>query len=469
MFLLLVLIPMFLVLLLNVNLFKINERVAILIAGLFSLFQMFFVFSPGFFSNVLVDMLALKFECDGISWIMVFTISIVAFATICVLYSNLTITPRKKFHFVNLILLSVAGMNGLVFVRDIFSIYVFIEIIAATSYVLIALDKTKKSLEASFKYLVISSVATVMMLSAIAILFLVAGSTDFAEVTKMYKEYGTNPLVVVASVFFIVGLFIKGGVMPFHGWLPDAYSASPTPTSVFLAGIVTKTTGIYTLVRLYSIFDFSYSMQLIFLAFGTLSIIVGAMGAINQNNFKRMLAYSSISQVGYIVLALGSGTILGVFAGMFHLFNHSVFKALLFVNASALERQVKTNKIDQMAGGLGSQMPVTATTSVIAFLSTAGIPPLAGFWSKFLIVVALWFSGNKEFAILALLASIFTITYFLIMQKKIFFGNLKEKFNTIKEAPFSIRFASLFLCTITVLTGLFFPLVLNFMAFLFSF
>lgn len=469
MFLLLVLIPMFLVLILNINLYKVNERVAILIAGLFSLFQMFFVFSPKFFSTELVDILALRFECDGISWIMLFTISIVAFATICVLYSNLTIVPRKKFYFVNLILLSIAGMNGLVLVRDIFSLYVFIEIIAATSYVLIALDKTKKSLEASFKYLVISSVATVMMLSAIAILFMVSGSTDFVEVTRMYKEYGTNPLIVSASVFFIVGLFIKGGVMPFHGWLPDAYSASPTPTSVFLAGIVTKTTGIYTLVRLYSIFDFNYSMQLIFLVFGALSIVVGALGAINQNNFKRMLAYSSISQVGYIVLALGSGTILGVFAGMFHLFNHSIFKTLLFVNAFALERQVKTNKIDQMSGCLASQMPVTSTTSVIAFLSTAGIPPLAGFWSKFLIVVALWFSGNKEFAVLALLASIFTITYFLIMQKKIFFGNLKEKFNTIKEAPFAIRFASLFLCAITVLVGLFFPLVLNFMAFLFSF
>ncbi len=468
MFLLLVLIPLFLVLLLNLNLYKVNYKAAILIAGLFSLFQMFFIFSPKFFSTGLVDLLSLRFECDGISWIMLFSIAIVSFAAICVLYASETIASGKKFHFVNLVLLALAGMNGLVFVRDIFSIYVFIEIIAATSYVLIALDKTKKSLEASFKYLVISSVATVMMLSAVAILFMAAGSTDFVKVAQMYKEYGANPLVVVASVFFIVGLFIKGGVMPFHGWLPDAYSASPNPTSVFLAGIVTKTTGIYTLVRLYAIFDFNYSMQLVFLVFGSLSIVVAAIGAINQDNFKRMLAYSSISQVGYIVLAFGSGTILGVFAGMFHLFNHSVFKSLLFVNASALESRVNTNQIHNMSG-LASRMPVTSTTSVIAFLSTAGIPPLAGFWSKLLIVLALWFSGKKEFAVLALLASIFTITYFLIMQKKIFFGQLKEKFNTIKEARFTIRLASLFLCAITILTGLFFPIVLNFMAFLFSF
>ncbi len=468
MFLLLVLIPLILVLLLNINLYKAGQKTAVFAAGLFSLFQMFFVFSPKFLSTSFADMLSLKFECDGISWIMVFTISIISFVSICVLYASETLSGRKKFNFANLILLSMAGMNGLVFVRDIFSIYVFIEIIAATSYVLIALDKTKKSLEASFKYLVLSSVATVMMLSAIAVLFMAAGSTEFVKVAEMYKQYGTNPLIIAATIFFIAGLFIKGGVMPFHGWLPDAYGSAPNPTSVFLAGIVTKTTGIYTLIRLYAIFDFSYSIQMVFLVFGALSVIVGAFGAINQNNFKRMLAYSSISQVGYIVLAFGSGTIMGVFAGMLHLFNHSIFKALLFVNASAIDSELKTNEIDKMAG-LSSQMPVTSTTSIIAFLSTAGIPPLAGFWSKLLIIIALWFSGNREFAVVAILASVLTITYFLIMQKKVFFGKLKEKFNTIKEAPFAIRFASLFLCAITVLTGLFFPLILNFMGFLFSF
>jgi len=459
-----VLIPLFLVLFFNLPFYKISGKIAVFIASLFCIVQAFSFFIPADAScpaiQSLVSYFMLDFQCDGISRLMLLTSAIVAFSAILVLYATEE-SDRKQFNFINLILLSLAGMNGLFFVRDVFSIYVFIEVISATSCILIAINKDKNSLEASFKYLIMSSVATVMMLASVAILFLVAGGTDFVTVSNMYQQYGGNILVMSAVVLFIAGLFIKGGIMPFHGWLPDTYSAGSAPVSVYIPGIVTKTLGIYTLIRLfYSVFGFNTAIQSILLIFASISIVFGAFAAINQNNFKRMLAYSSISQVGYIVLGFGAGTTFGVAAAIFHLFNHSVFKSLLFVNSAALEKQVNISDMSEM-GGLASKMPVTSTTSVIAFLSTAGIPPLSGFWSKLMIILALWTADLKVYAVIAILASILTMTYFLIMQKKVFFGRLKEGFENVKEAPLAITFVSILLCAITVVVGLLFPFVLN--------
>ena len=159
---------------------------------------------------------------------------------------------------------------------------------------------------------------------------------------------------------------------------------------MLLAGVATKASGIYALVRLIAtIFPMSVPLNQVLMVVGLISIVIGALAAIGQTDMKRMLAYSSISQVGYIVLGLGCGTALGVAGAVFHMFNHAVFKSLLFVNSADLEQRLGTTDMRKM-GGLGSRMRVTSATSVIAMLSTAGIPPLAGFWSKLIIIVALW-------------------------------------------------------------------------------
>ena len=247
--------------------------------------------------------------------------------------------------------------------------------------------------------------------------------------------------------------------MPFHGWLPDAYSSAPPAISVLLAGILTKVCGVYTLIRLVgSVFAFSAAVNALLLFVGAISILVGALAALGQTDFKRMLAYSSISQVGYIILALGSGTSLGIIGAVFHLFNHSMFKSLLFVNSAAVGSQLGTTDMDRM-GGLSYKMPVTAATSVVGFLSASGIPPLAGFWSKLIIVIALWNAGWRAYAILAVLASVITLAYFLTMQRKVFFGKLKEGLEDIKEVNFGFSLVSIMLALITIGVGLFFPVL----------
>lgn len=396
---------------------------------------------------------------DRLSIVLLLSIAIVSFASLFVGWFTIE-DSKKKFDFINLLILAMIGMNGIVMVRDLFSLYVFLEVAGVASFVLICLDRDKWGLEGGFKYLILSSVATAMMLTSIGLLLMTTGSTSFPAVAAALKV-GPNYLTIIAVALFVAGLSIKGGLVPFHGWLPDAYSSAPAGVSVLLAGVVTKTTGIYTVIRLVTtVFGFTPQVKSVLLFVGTLSMVVGALAALGQKDFKRMLAYSSISQMGYIILSLGTGSALGIAGAVFHLFNHAIFKTQLFVNAAAVEEQTGTRDMDVM-GGLSARMPVTGTTSVVAFLSTAGIPPLSGFWSKLIIIVAVWMSGYHMYAMIAVLASLITCAYFLSMQRRVFFGTLAEEFKNIKEAKLGILVPEVVLALITIGVGVLFPRVLD--------
>jgi multicomponent Na+:H+ antiporter subunit D len=400
------------------------------------------------------------FAMDNLSRVMLFCIGIVLFTALFVQRNNCG-EEDKIFNFANVLLLILCGMNGVVMVKDIFSLYVFLEITAVSSFILIAFNKDSAAFEGAFKYIILSAVATVLMLCAIALFLLAAGDTGFSSINSALRISQDRFFVNLAVGIFLCACFIKSGLVPFHGWVPDAYSSAPAAVSVLLAGVVTKTVGIYTLIRIVnSIFGFADSIKHLLLAVGAISIVVGALAALGQNDFKRMLAYSSISQVGYIVLGLGCGTALGLTGAIFHLFNHAIFKSLLFVNSSAVESGTGTREMDKLSG-LAKKMPFTGLTSVLGSLSCAGIPPLAGFWSKLLIIMALWISGFRGYAIIAVLASILTLAYFLSWQRNVFFGILKEDLASVKEAGFGLIFPALMLAAIIVGVGIFFPFIVN--------
>ncbi|MEI6080325.1 MAG: proton-conducting transporter membrane subunit [bacterium] len=456
--LLLILIPLASIILLNIGFKKAMTKSAIWLGLAVSLAQVAVVALD-------VNVYALNnfnlfgFELDGLSKLLLLSIGIVSFCAILVGYGTIC-CEKKKFNFLNLFLLALIGMNGVVMVRDLFSMYVFLEITAVSSFILIAYQEDKFAVEGSFKYLVLSAVATVMMLSSIALLMMSAGDTSFVAVRDSVQGMNST-LVLVAIGLFVGGLLIKGGLVPFHGWLPDAYTSAPASVSVLLAGIVTKTTGVYTMIRVVSeIFGYNDTIKMVLMVAGLVSIFVGALAALGQHDFKRMLAYSSISQVGYIILALGTGTALGVAGAVFHLFNHSIFKTQLFINSAAVEKQTGTRDMDSMSG-LSNVMPVTGWTSVVAFLSTAGIPPLSGFWSKLIIVIALWKAGFHSFAALAVIGSLITLAYFLSMQRRVFFGKINVNFMNIKEASASMIIPAIILAAITLGVGIFFPYFIN--------
>jgi multicomponent Na+:H+ antiporter subunit D len=397
---------------------------------------------------------------DNLTLIALLCVGMVILVSLLVARSVLG-NEAQKFSFMNLSLLSCLGMNGVILTQDFFSIYVFIEIAALSSFILIAMTKEPLAIEGSFKYIILSSVATVLMLTSIGLLLLFAGSTGFSDVATALKNSGNEFLFKIALGLFICGLFIKAGLVPFHGWLPDAYSAASDPVSVLLAGIVTKVSGVYVLLRLVvSVFGEASAIRQPLMVVGALSIVAGALLSLTQNNFKRLLAYSSISQVGYIILAAGCATPLAIFGAVFHFFNHAVFKSLLFVNAAAVQKQTGTVDMEKM-GGLAARMPVTSLTSSIAFLSCAGIPPLAGFWSKLIIVIALMQSGNGAYAVIALLASVITLAYLLHLQRQVFFGKLKAGLEKIEEVSFGMALPQVMLAVIIVAAGLIFPWILK--------
>jgi multicomponent Na+:H+ antiporter subunit D len=436
------------------------------------------VFQAGLLSADTGQVLGLNLTADELSFVLLLSSAMVIFVT-ALLGGAMVADAKQRFYFMNALLVSLIGMNGAVLVSDLFSLYIFLEITAVASFLLIAFNRDRHGLEGAFKYIIMSAVATVLMVTGIALFLLAAHSASFGVIHKAVCAPGANPLVRIALGAFLCGLFIKGGLVPFHGWVPGAYSAAPAPVSVLLAGAATKISGIYGLIRLglkgaYSaappiallakpswatdLFAGSASFSEVMMLIGMASIVVGAFAAIAQTDMKRLLAWSSISQVGYIVLGLGCGTPLAVVGAVFHLFNHATFKSLLFVNSAAVEQQLKTTDMERL-GGLGGRMPVTATTSVVGLLSAAGVPPLSGFWSKLLIILALWQADHRVYAILAVLMSVVTLAYLLMMQRKVFFGKVREGLEGTREASPGLVLASAALAGVTVGAGVLFPLL----------
>jgi len=338
----------------------------------------------------------------------------------------------SKRHYYSLFLLMLAGMNGVLLSGDFFNMFVFIEIASISSYALVGFGTEAEELEASFKYMVMGGIASAFMLLAVAMLYSSFGVLNMADIARAIAVSPRATTLKFPLFLFIIAFAIKGAIIPFHAWLPDAHPSAPAPVSAMLSGVLIKTLGIYAMTR---IIMNIFAADVTGLApLGIISIIIGMPLALGQTDIKRLLAYSSISQVGYIVLGLGLGTPLGIFGALFHLINHSIFKSLLFLNSGAVAYRLGTRELNDM-GGLNKVMPITGGTSFIASLSIAGIPPFNGFFSKLIIILACVKAGHTGFALWAVAGSILTLSSFMKVQKLAFFGKIAEKHKGIKEAP----------------------------------
>jgi len=274
-----------------------------------------------------------------------------------------------------------------------------------------------------------------------------------ADMALTISKIGPGRIIPFVGVLFLMGFGLKAALVPFHSWLPDAHPSAPAPISAMLSGVLIKALGIYTLIRIfYNIFGINDAVLNILMLAGAISMVVGVLLAIGQWDLKRLLAYHSISQIGYIVLGLGLATPLGLLGGLFHLFNHSVFKSLLFLNSGAIEFTTGTRDLKNM-GGLREKMPVTASTSLVASMSIAGVPPFNGFWSKLIIIFAAVQTGHYWYAVCAVFASILTLASFMKFQKYAFFGPPNNKYKDIKEVPFFMRVSMLGLALICMVGG----------------
>ncbi len=389
---------------------------------------------------------------DGLTVFMLVTVNLMAFfiAIYSISYME-RFTSKWKFY--TLFLLMVAGMNGVVITGDMFNLFVFLEIASVASYALVAFGTERHELEAAFKYTVMSTVGSLFILLGIVFLYSYTSTLNMADMANVLAQKGMSNIVIMVSILFIMGFGLKAALVPFHAWLPDAHPSAPAPISAMLSGVLIKSLGIYTLCRFfYNIIGINSSFSSILMILGTLSMVIGVFLAIGQWDFKRLLAYHSISQIGYVILGIGLGTPLGIIGGLFHLFNHSVFKALLFLNSGAVEYATGTRDLQKM-GGLMTKMPITGTTTLIASMSIAGIPPFNGFWSKLIIIIACVQANRLGYAFWAVLASILTLASFMKVMKYAFFGKLRDKWNKVEEVPVFMKFAMIILALICVVGG----------------
>lgn len=391
---------------------------------------------------------------DHLSLLMLLIVNVVAFLSIIYSYSYIT-KYEDYLRFFSLFMLMLAGMNGVVLSGDIFNLFVFLEIASLASYALVGYGVGAEELEASFKYLILGAFASLLILFGIGIIYSVTGSVNMADIARFLINNSGNKAVLMATGLFLLGFGLKAGLVPFHAWLPDAHPSAPAPISAMLSGVLIKVLGIYALMRVfYHVIGVSELILNIFLVIGSLSMVVGALMGFGQDDIKRLFAFSSISQMGYVMVGIGLGTPLGIIGALFHLLNHAGFKSLMFLSAGAIEGETGTRSLSEL-GGLRQKMPVTSTSSVVGALSISGVPPFNGFWSKLIILLAALKVGNIWVSAIIVLTAFFTLSYYLRFQKNAIFGDIGKKVEGAREVPIPMVVPLVLLAIICLLVGIF--------------
>ena len=350
-------------------------------------------------------------------------------------------------HYYTLFLMLCGGVLGLVFTGDLFNMFIMVEIITFASAALAAFRNYKfGALEAGFKYLVIGSVGSSMILFGVALIYLQTHTLNIAQIGNEMAGKLT-PVTVLALGLLIMGFSVKAFIFPFHTPVVDSYATAPAPISMMFSGTVNKI-GVLGLIRvLYSMFRVmdKTALQMTLVVIGMATMFIAVTCALAQHRLKRLLAYHSISQVGYVIMAIGLATPLGVTGGLFHALNHTVFKGLLFLCAGAVFYAAGTTNMDKL-GGLSKKMPLTCACFIVGAFSISGIPPLNGFASKWMIYLAAYNKGMDTgnflyiaATIVAVVTSVMTLASFIKVTQTVFFGQLKATNDHIKDVPLSMR------------------------------
>ena len=418
------------------------------------------------------SVVGISLVADGLARLMLVTINVVALAAVLFSLRYMERYTTKGFYFC-LFFLMVAGMNGVVLAGDLFNFYVFLEVAAISSYSLVAFGCESEELEASFKYLVLGSLASTFILFGIGILYNLTGTLNMALIHDGLAGLKGNPALYVAAAFFAMGLGLKAAMVPFHAWLPDAHPSAPAPISAMLSGVLIKALGVYALARVFfTVLGPEPGYATVLMVLGALSMLAGVLLAVGQWDFKRLLAYHSISQMGYVVMAFGIGAAviaakgpasvagLAILGGLFHLVNHAAFKSLLFLCSGATEYATGTRQLKEL-GGLAHRMPVTSACCRIASLSIAGVPPFNGFWSKLVIIAAAVMAGYYWLAALAAVVAFLTLVSFIKVQRYVIGGELPARHANVREVPASMCAAMIILAVVCVGAGVLFPYLMS--------
>lgn len=339
-------------------------------------------------------------------------------------------------------LLALSGLLGVTITGDAFNLFVFLEISSLSSYALIAMGRDRRALTASFQYLILGTIGATFIVIGIGLLYLMTGTLNMQDLAQRIVPLADNRTVLAAFAFITVGATLKLALFPLHFWLPNAYAYAPSVVSAFLAATTTKV-SVYILIRFFfTVFGTAYSFEQLTLEnllvpFAVIALIVCSTVAIFQTDVKRMLAYSSIAQIGYMILGVSFASVTGLTAGIVHLFNHAIIKGGLFLALGCVVLRLGSCHIEAMAG-LGRRMPLTMFAFVIGGLGLIGVPLTAGFVSKWYLVKGALEEGSWLLAAIILFGSLLAILYVWRVVEVAYLRPPPEGAPETREAPLSM-------------------------------
>lgn len=399
----------------------------------------------------------LSLRIDNLSRMVLMFISL--FSVLILLYSIVYMKGKKIRNYYSWILITMGCSFGAVMADNLLLFLAFWGILGITLYKLIQGSDEESSATAK-KTLIMIGASDSIMIIGIAIVWKITGTLNMSEISLLTG----NALTVTAFLALLVGSFTKAGAFPFHTWVPDYAKDAPASSSAFLPASLDKLLGIYFLARIINgMFIPGEWITLLLLLIAVITIITAVMMALVQHNYKQLLGYHAVSQVGYMILGLSLGSVIGIAAGLFHMVNNAIYKSGLFLSAGSIEHRTGKKEIDDL-GGLSKAMPVTFIAALIFAMSISGIPPLNGFASKWMIYQAIIdFGGESGLASklwviwlgLAVLGSALTLASFIKFIGGIFLSRRRPELADVKEVPWSMWIPVALLALFCVFTGVF--------------
>ncbi|SDY47238.1 complex I subunit 5 family protein [Tindallia californiensis] len=450
---------------------KIHMTYSLVVACLLSIATVVRVFQAGAYTyhfGLRDPMIGIEFVVDEFSAIMVALVLILS--TLVVFYSYRDIEHEIYPHLVpgyyTLVFLLMFSMIGMILTNDLFNLYVFMEILSLTSCGIVSIKRKKENLLASMKYLMLGTIGSVSILMGMAFLYMVTGNLNmtlnYEVIQEVWHIYPRN--ILVALGFILTGFGIKAAVFPLHTWLPDAHSTAPTPSSALLSGLVVKIYLFAVIKMIYRVigFDIVYQLDIpLFLTyFAMIGMIMGSVFAIGQKDIKRILAYSSVAQIGYIVLGIGLATERGLSVALFHVVTHALMKSALFLSAGAIIYQTGKRDVRHFEG-IGYQMPVSMIIFTIGALGMIGIPGINGFMSKWYLSLAVLDAGRPLILLVILLSSFLNAVYYLPIIISAFLKESADRENVmvVDDVPKSMTIPMSIIAGLCILIG-FFPQII---------
>ena len=359
--------------------------------------------------------------------------------------------------FYAMLLLCMDGLLGITLTGDIFNLFVFLEISSLSSYTLISMGRNRRALTAAYQYLIMGTIGATFLLIGIGLIYAETGTLNMVDLSNRLPAVFSHHTVHTAFAFIVVGVALKLAMFPLHLWLPNAYTYAPTVITVFLAATATKV-AVYVMLRVvFTVFTTGFTGDTptddMFLLLGVLGVLVASLYAIYQGDAKRLLAYSSVAQIGYILLGIGFASALGVTAAVVHIFNHALMKGALFMAIGALVYRIGSSHITHF-NGVGRQMPWTFAALVLGGLSLIGVPGTAGFISKWYLVLAAIEQQAWFIAGVILIGSLLAVVYVWRMVEVLYFRPAAETSEPYREAPLSLLVPTWILVIANIYFGL---------------